>query len=106
MRTRLGSVAWFLAGLTVAPAAFAVDSEDAIVSAQQKFSSAAAEVGSVQAAVGKGIPGKRTFEMQIADAQITVNTMAGAAGITLPAEPPLLHFAKRMDVLNWGIRAV
>jgi hypothetical protein len=28
--------------------------------------------------------------------------MATAAGITLPAVAPLLHFAKRMDVLAWG----
>jgi uncharacterized protein YqjF (DUF2071 family) len=48
----------------------------------------------------------KPWPLQIADAQVTVNTMADAAGITLPAEPPLLHFAKRMDVLTWGIRAV
>jgi uncharacterized protein YqjF (DUF2071 family) len=48
----------------------------------------------------------KPWPLQIADAQITVNTMAAAAGITLPDVPPLLHFAKRMDVLTWGTRAV
>ncbi len=47
----------------------------------------------------------KPWPLQIANAQITVNTMVAAAGITLPADPPLLHFAKRMDVLTWGLRA-
>ncbi len=44
----------------------------------------------------------KPWPLQIADAQITVNTMAAAAGLTLPGEPPLLHFAKRVDVLAWS----
>jgi uncharacterized protein YqjF (DUF2071 family) len=47
----------------------------------------------------------KPWPLQIADAQITVNTMSSAAGIPLPDEPPLLHFAKRMDVLAWSPRA-
>jgi uncharacterized protein len=43
------------------------------------------------------------WPLQTADAQIAVNTMAAAAGITLPTVGPLLHFAKRMDVLAWGL---
>jgi hypothetical protein len=27
--------------------------------------------------------------------------MAAAAQIELPDQPPLLHFAKRMDMVNW-----
>lgn len=45
----------------------------------------------------------RPWPLQTADAQIAVNTMAAAAGIDLPGEAPLLHFAKRMDVLTWGL---
>ena len=45
----------------------------------------------------------KPWPLQAADAQIAVNTMATAAGFTLPAVAPLLHFAKRMDVLTWGM---
>lgn len=44
----------------------------------------------------------RPWPLQRASAQIAVNTMATAAGITLPAVAPLVHFARRMDVLTWG----
>jgi len=44
------------------------------------------------------------WPLQPADAQIAVNTMAAAAGIRLPADPPLLHFVKRMDVLAWSLK--
>jgi uncharacterized protein YqjF (DUF2071 family) len=43
------------------------------------------------------------WQLQPADAQIAVNTMATAAGIALPVSAPLLHFAKQMDVLTWGM---
>jgi uncharacterized protein YqjF (DUF2071 family) len=46
------------------------------------------------------------WPLQPADAQIAVNTMAAAAGITLPPVKPLLHFVKRVDVLTWGMQAV
>jgi hypothetical protein len=29
------------------------------------------------------------------------NTVALAAGIELPSEPPLLHFARYLEVLDW-----
>lgn len=45
----------------------------------------------------------RQWPLQPANAHIVVNTMATAAGLTLPASAPLLHFAKRMDVLTWGM---
>jgi hypothetical protein len=32
--------------------------------------------------------------------------MADAAGITLPAIAPLLHFAKRQDTLAWAMTDV
>src|ERR1700756_32726 len=40
--------------------------------------------------------------LQAAEAQITKNSMAEAAGLILHAEPPLLHFAKRQDMVAWA----
>jgi uncharacterized protein YqjF (DUF2071 family) len=42
------------------------------------------------------------WPLESAEAEIRVNTMATAAGIVLPAIPPLLHFAKRQDMVAWG----
>jgi uncharacterized protein len=39
-----------------------------------------------------------------ARAEIEINTMATAANIALPHTPPLLHFARRLDVLIWPLR--
>jgi uncharacterized protein len=44
------------------------------------------------------------WPLQEAQAEIEVNTMAAAAQIDLPAAPPLLHFAKRLEVLIWPLR--
>lgn len=44
------------------------------------------------------------WKLQKAEAEIGRNLMASAAGITLPADKPLLHFSKRMKVLVWPIR--
>jgi uncharacterized protein YqjF (DUF2071 family) len=44
------------------------------------------------------------WPLQIAEARITVNTMADAAGIRLPSTAPLLHFSKRQDVVAWPLR--
>ena len=44
------------------------------------------------------------WPLQDAEAQIEENTMAGAAGITLPGIAPLLHFAKKLQVLIWPLR--
>jgi uncharacterized protein len=46
------------------------------------------------------------WPLQPAGAEISANTMAAAAGITLPSQPPLLHFAKRLDMVNWPLLAV
>jgi uncharacterized protein len=40
--------------------------------------------------------------LQEAEAQITNNSMAEAAGLRLPAELPLLHFARRQDMVAWA----
>jgi uncharacterized protein YqjF (DUF2071 family) len=41
------------------------------------------------------------WPLQPAEADIEVNTMGEAAGIALPNSPPLLHFARRLDVVAW-----
>jgi uncharacterized protein len=46
------------------------------------------------------------WPLQDAEAEIEVNTMAGAAGINLPDVPPLLHFSRKLDVLVWPLRRV
>ena len=43
------------------------------------------------------------WPLQPATASIEVNTMAEAAGIVLPAMPPLLHFARRQDMVAWPL---
>lgn len=44
------------------------------------------------------------WPLQAAEAQITVNTMAAAAGIRLPSTAPLLHFSRRQDTVAWPLR--
>lgn len=39
--------------------------------------------------------------LQPAEAEIRSNTMARAAGLSLPDTPPLLHYAARQDTLVW-----
>lgn len=41
------------------------------------------------------------WPLQPAEAEIAVNTVADAHGIVLPEESPLVHFARRIDVLAW-----
>ena len=43
------------------------------------------------------------WPLQVAEAEITVNTMAEAARIRLPSTAPLLHFAKRQDMVAWAM---
>lgn len=42
------------------------------------------------------------WTLQEAEAELSANTMAEAAGITLPSAKPLLHFAKRQDMVAWA----
>jgi hypothetical protein len=44
------------------------------------------------------------WPLQNAEADIAVNTVASAARIALPDEAPLLHFARRLEVLIWPLR--
>jgi uncharacterized protein YqjF (DUF2071 family) len=46
------------------------------------------------------------WPLQPADAEIRRNSMADAAGMTLPDVPPVLHFAKRQDMVAWLPAAV
>jgi hypothetical protein len=46
------------------------------------------------------------WPLQPAEAEIERNTMAAVHGIELPAEPPLLHFAGRLDVRAWWPRPI
>jgi len=46
------------------------------------------------------------WPLQPAEAEISANTMALASGFTLPARPPLLHFARRLDVVAWALTPV
>ena len=49
--------------------------------------------------LSSGLP----WPLRRAKAAIKTNTMASAAGIVLPNEKPLLHFAKELDVLIWPL---
>jgi hypothetical protein len=44
------------------------------------------------------------WPLQNAEAEIEINTMAAADGISLPEMAPLLHFARRLEVLIWPLR--
>jgi uncharacterized protein YqjF (DUF2071 family) len=44
--------------------------------------------------------------LQQAEATIEVNTMADAAGLRLPSMAPVLHFAKRQDIVAWPLARV
>lgn len=42
------------------------------------------------------------WPLQPAEAEFTRNTMADAAGVSLPDTKPLLHFSRRQDMVAWG----
>jgi uncharacterized protein len=48
----------------------------------------------------------RQWPLQDAEAEIEVNSMALAAGIVLPEDRPLLHFARKLDVLIWPLKRI
>lgn len=43
------------------------------------------------------------WQLQPAEAEELDNTMTGQLNSSLPNDPPLLHFAKRMDVVAWRV---
>jgi uncharacterized protein YqjF (DUF2071 family) len=46
------------------------------------------------------------WTLRPAEAEIADNTMAEAAGIHLPSIAPLLHFARRQDMVAWPLRQI
>jgi uncharacterized protein len=44
------------------------------------------------------------WSLQDGEAEFSINSMAASAGIQLPAIQPLLHFAKRLEVLIWPLK--
>lgn len=44
------------------------------------------------------------WPLQDAEAEFGTNTIAAAAGISLPSAAPMLHFARRLEVLIWPLR--
>lgn len=44
------------------------------------------------------------WPLQQAEAEFERNTVAAAAGISLPDTSPILHFARRLEVLIWPLR--
>ena len=42
------------------------------------------------------------WALQPADAEIAVNTMTDPLGISLPNQPPILYYSKRLDVVAWS----
>lgn len=46
------------------------------------------------------------WPLQPALAAMQVNTMAAASNLTLPAIPPILHFARHLNVVVWPLRPV
>lgn len=46
------------------------------------------------------------WPLQQAEAEIYVNTMAEAVGLTLPDSPPILHFSKKIEVVVWSLQEV
>lgn len=46
------------------------------------------------------------WPLQDAQAEIQKNTMAEAAGFSLPSTKPLLHFAKQLQVLIWPLKKI
>jgi hypothetical protein len=46
------------------------------------------------------------WPLQDAEAEIEVNTMAAASGIALPNSPPVLHFARKLEVVIWPLSRI
>jgi uncharacterized protein YqjF (DUF2071 family) len=46
------------------------------------------------------------WPLQLAEAEFTANTMANASGVLLPEMKPLLHFARRQDMVAWAPSAL
>ncbi|HTQ60115.1 MAG TPA: DUF2071 domain-containing protein [Candidatus Solibacter sp.] len=54
-----------------------------------------------QGRISRGEIHHRPWALHLAEAELIKNTIAEAAGFDLPEEKPLLHFAKRQEVVVW-----
>jgi uncharacterized protein YqjF (DUF2071 family) len=45
-----------------------------------------------------------SWPLERAEAEISINELPAAHGITLPDRPPVLHFARKLDVYIWSLR--
>lgn len=48
----------------------------------------------------------RPWPLQPAEVKIEDNTMADQIRLTLPVQPPLVHFVRRLDVVAWSLDAL
>jgi len=55
-----------------------------------------------QGRVSRGEIHHPPWQLQIAEAQFQQNSMTEAGGLALPLQKPLLHFARRQDVVAWS----
>jgi uncharacterized protein YqjF (DUF2071 family) len=46
------------------------------------------------------------WPLQPAEAEMTRNTMTAPLGLRLPDTPPLLHFARRLEVVAWSLQSL
>jgi uncharacterized protein len=46
------------------------------------------------------------WPLQDAEAEIETNTLAEASGIALPDSPPVLHFARKLEVAIWPLSRI
>lgn len=44
------------------------------------------------------------WPLEPAEAEITINQLPAAHGITLPNRPPVLHFARQLEVFLWSLK--
>jgi uncharacterized protein YqjF (DUF2071 family) len=44
------------------------------------------------------------WPLEAAEAEISINELPAAHGIRLPDRPPVLHFARKLDVFIWSLR--
>jgi uncharacterized protein YqjF (DUF2071 family) len=47
----------------------------------------------------------RPWPLEAAEAEIRVNHLAAPHGLALPAQPPLLHFSRSLEVYIWSLEA-
>jgi uncharacterized protein YqjF (DUF2071 family) len=58
--------------------------------------------GQVQGQLLRGEIDHAPWPLQIAECEVERNSMLAAHGLPTRTEPPLLHFARRLDVAAWG----